>query len=299
MSKLYAIIDGLISVVESESQPGLVKLLFVKTYPDDLDSMGVPFPDHRPRASFSSGGVPQEIELANGEDVKFTNGHQPAAPNVVTDLARLPSFSDILAKQVKNPQDAFVKPGCAATGGVCPRNSQDAKPRIAARLLLDQGTVRSIQVDEHSDPLNPPIKPVPWRFFSAVDLKTPVLKMACDNALLLEMDLGQGEASLQIGTGKPLPLDKATAAERAKLAPLGIDPAADCVIVHLNDMVDPNAMKKMHMNLQEDSHFVVFFDLLNNYNGPKVTPNLDPAAVAKGQGFPLISRCIPPRMKQA
>jgi hypothetical protein len=286
MSKLYVILEGLISVVEHSSDSG-IDVLLVKTNPQDVDPMGMPIPPHISQIAYRAEGKLQTYQF-QGEDVSFANGHLPGPPAVTRDLQRLPSFVQILGSET----NAEVVAGCV---GPHPATeclaSAKAQPRIAGRVLITQGTLRSIQVDKKGNPASS--APQRCQFFSQADVNQIVLDMNCDNALLLEMDLGKTAAQLLIN-GKSVTLDAATP-EGVKPLEAILGPATTAwTVVWVRDMVDPTlgGMNMDHQNI--DPHFSVFYDLLANYHGPQVTPRF--LSDNEKQGDQPLNRCIPPRM---
>jgi len=298
MPKLYAFMEGLVSVVTS--QPGNPMVLLIKTYPEDKDAMGAALPPHLPRVTFRSGGK-LTVQPLNGEDVSFLTG-KPASP-VAKNLDRLPAFTKILSfakssnghgKQPAMPlaQLAQINAGCVGnTPGSACLAAGGHHPRLAGRVRIDQGSLTSIQVDDSGNPIN--AKPMRFKFLFMDNAAGPALDMPCDNALLLEVDSGASPIKLQIGN-RTFPLDNALQTEKDVAKAAIADPAASCVIVHISDMVDPMLMKQMKMDNSADVHFPIFFDLLPNYTGARVIPTLMPQM--HGQGDPPLSRCIPPTL---
>jgi hypothetical protein len=298
MPKLYAFMEGLVSVATSPAGDPMV--LLIKTYPEDKDAMGAALPQHFPRITFRSGGK-LTVQPLNGEDVSFLTG-KPASP-VAKTLDRLPSFAKILsfAKSSNGhgpkpapplAQLAQINVGCVGNtpGSTCLATGEH-KPRLAGRVRIDQGSLTSIQVDDNGNPIN--AKPVRFKFLFMDNAAGPALDMPCDNALLLEIDSGANPIRLQIGN-QTFPLDHALQAEKDAAKVVLAGPSTNCVIVHISDMVDPMLMKQMKMDNSADVHFPIFFDLLPNYTGARVIPTLMPQV--KGQGDPPLSRCIPPQV---
>jgi hypothetical protein len=297
MPKLYAFMEGLISVATPPVGDPMV--LLIKTYPEDKDATGAALPPHSPRVTFRSGGK-LTVQPLNGEDVSFVTG-KPASP-VVKKLDRLPSFASILSfakssnghgKKAAMPlaQLAQINAGCVGnTPGSACLAAVGHKPRLAGRVRINQGLLTSIQVDDHGNPINS--GPVRFKFLFMDNAAGPALDMSCDNALLLEVDSGANPIKLQIGD-RTFPLDNALQTEKDAAKAVLADPSANCVIVHISDMVDPMMMKQMKMNDSVDAHFPIFFDLLTNYTGARVIPTL--IQQVKGEADPPLSRCIPPK----
>lgn len=290
MPKLYVIMEGLVSVAAPSG--GGTMVLLVQTYPGDLDALGRPLPPHLPRVTFRSGGNTM-VQPLHGEDVQFQTGQQPA--KVVTQLDRLPSFADILAFAHNTnghtaEQLAQINAGCVgnAPGTAC-LVTGGQKPRLAGRVRIDQGTLTSVQVDDNGNPYA--AAPARFKFLFMDNAIGPALDMSCDNALLLTIDSGTHPIQLQVGH-LTFTLDNAQQAEKDAVKLILDDPAADCMIVRVSDMVDPMMTKQMVMDDGADTHFPIFFDLLPNYTGPKVIPTL----IHSGPGDPPLSRCIPPKI---
>lgn len=288
MPKLYAIMEGLVGVATTPG--GGTKVLLVKTHPEDRDALNQPLMPHLPRVNFRSGGQLKVQEL-KGEDIQFLFTGQPAA-HLVSDLSRLPSFSRILSfvpktnghKAAQLPQ---IRTGCiGGTPGTACLAPGGQNPRLAGRVLIDQGTLTSIQVDDNGNPYKAP--PARFQFRFVNNAQAPALDMKCDNALLLKIDSGSQPIQMRLGQ-QTLPLSIALQNEKDAAKVILDDPAEDCVIVRVTDMVDPMMMKQMMMENGADVHFPIFLDLLNHYSGPKVIPTL-----VHGPGDPPLSRCIPP-----
>ncbi len=288
MSKLYVIMEGLVSVTSSPAGDPMV--LLVRTTPQDKDAMGQPLPPHYPRVTFRSGGKLTEQPLA-GEDIEFLAGQ--ATSKAVAQLERLPSFTAILA-YAKNTnghtvaQLAQINAGCIGNSpGTACMAAGGQNPRLAGRVRIDQGILTSIQVDDNGNPIAAP--PVRFQFRFMDDAVAPALDMPCDNALLLKIDSGSTPIRLQVGAQTFL-LDNALQTEKDAAKAALDDPIAPCAIVRITDMVDPMLMKQMKMDYSADTHFPIFFDLLTNYTGARVVPML----VMEGQTDLPLSRCIPP-----
>jgi hypothetical protein len=295
MSKLYALIEGLVCVATPPGQEA--RVLLIQTYPGDKDAMGRPFPLHLPRISFRSKGMPMVRKLS-GQDVEFLTGAAKPATPPVRQLDRLPSFASILSFAPSTngntaAQLAAVKPGCVgnAPGSACliPKGKQ---PRLAGRILIDQGTLTSVQVDDSGNPVVAP--PARFKFLFIDNASGPALDMQCDNALLLKIDAGAHPVQVKVGN-KTFTLDKASQIEKDAVKLILDDPAADCVIVRISDMVDPMMIKHMVMQDSADAHFPIFFDLLGNYKGSRVIPTLIGTTPNTPGDIPL-SRCIPPTL---
>jgi hypothetical protein len=286
MPKLYVIMEGLVSIA---TPPGGTKVLLVKTQPGDRDALDRPLMPHLPRVNFRSGGQIKTQPL-QGEDIRFLTG-QPAAQPVL-ELSRLPSLSEILKFAPKTnghkaAQPSQINTGCVgSTPGTACLVPGKKTPRLAGRVLIDQGMLTSIQVDKNGNPLK--MSPTRFKFLFANNTNGPALDMKCDNALLLKIDSGANPIQVQVGQKKALTLSNALQAEKDSAKAMLDDPAEDCVIVRVSDMVDPTMQMKMEDGA--DIHFPIFFDLLDGYNGPRVIPTL----IHDGPGDPPLSRCIPP-----
>ena len=250
MSKLYVIMEGLISVTSSPAGDPIV--LLVKTNPQDKDAMGQPLPPHNPRVTFRSGGKLTEQSL-DGEDIQFLGG-KPAS-KAVARLERLPSFAAILA-YARNTnghtvaQLAEINAGCLGNSpGTACKTADGKNPRLAGRVRIDQGILTSIQVDDNGFPYAAP--PVRFQFRFMDDALAAALDMPCDNALLLKIDSGSNPIQLQIGA-KAFPLDSALQTEKDANRTALDDPLAACAIVRITDMVDPMLMKQMKMDFSAE-----------------------------------------------
>jgi hypothetical protein len=289
MPKLYVIMDGLVSVATPPG--GNAQVLLIKTYPKDLDALNQPLMPHFPRVSYRTGGRLAARAL-NGEDIKFITGQPPANPKL--DLSRLPSFSQILAfaPPVKGGNAAIsaqINAGClGGTPGTACLVPGKQDPRLAARVLIDQGFLTSIQVDDNGNPFS--ASPVHFQFLFLSNTKAPAFDMSCDNALLLKADSGTHPIQMKVGTDT-ITLDNAVQSEKDLIKLVLGDPEDDCVIVRITDMVDPMMAKQMKKESGADVHFPIFFDLLTHYTGSRVIPTL----VNPHPGDQPLSRCIPPK----